>query len=95
MLARTKGKECGKEDGDFLSWANTSWNLRGGAKWTNVSVEELCRKDSGIQLFTTQVVERPDDCSELCPKLHTMGRMASVQTPELLEALRGVEKGQN
>ena len=54
MLARNKGKNCGKQDGDYLSWGNTPWSLQRAAMWTKVSV--LCRQECSTQLFTTQVV---------------------------------------
>ena len=88
MVVRTSGGEgCGKQDGDFLSWTRTSWSLQGAAKWTEVSEEDLCRKYSDIQTFTTQVVSRPDDCKQLCSKFHKRGRITSVQTPELFDKL--------
>ena len=83
MVARTSGKDCGKQDGDLLSWTNSSWDLHGAAKWTEVSVEDLCREFSSIQLFTTQRVTKPDQCRHLCENMHGDGRMASVETPEL------------
>ena len=88
MRARTAGEDCEKADGDYLSWPNSSWTLQGLAKWTDVSVEELCRKDSDIQLFMSDRVERPTDCEQLCPKLHMEGRMASGETPTLFDKLR-------
>ena len=88
MAVRTSGGEgCGKQDGDYLSWANSSWSLQGAAKWTEVSEEDLCRKYSDIQTFTTQVVPRPGDCKQLCSKFHKKGRITSVQTPKLFDKL--------
>ena len=88
MVARTSGEDCGKQDGDLLLWGNSSWSLEGSAKWTNVLIEDLCRKNSSIHLFSTQTVEKPGDCKELCPKLHSESRMASVETPDLFEKLK-------
>ena len=88
MVARTSGEDCGKQDGNLLLWGNSSWSLEGSAKWTNVLIEDLCRKNSSIQLFSTQTVEKPGDCKELCPKLHSESRMASVETPGLFEKLK-------
>ena len=88
MVARTSGKDCGKQDGDLLSWTNSSWTLHGAARWTEVSVEDLCREFSSIQLFSTQRVTKSDDCKRLCENLHQQGRMTSVATPELLERLQ-------
>ena len=51
MVSRTAGEDCGKQDGDFLSWTNSSWSLQGVSRWTEVSVEDLCRKNSDLQLF--------------------------------------------
>ena len=89
MVSRTSGEDCGKQDGDYLRWTNSSWSLEGAANWTEVSVEDLCRKFSNIQLFSTQRVTKPDDCKHLCQKMNSKGRTASVETPELLEKLQG------
>ena len=88
MVATTSGEDCGKQNGDILAWTNSSWSLQGAARWTEVSVEELCRDFSTIQLFTTQRVSKPDDCRHLCRKVHGEGRMTSVETPELLGKLQ-------
>ena len=88
MKDRTAGEDCEKADGDYLSWTNSSWTLQGSAKWSEVSVEELCRKDSSISLFMSDRVERPTLCEQLCPKLHLQGRMASAETPVLFDKLR-------
>ena len=88
MVVRTSsGEGCGKQDGDYLSWSNSSWSLQGAAKWTEVSKEDLCKKYFDIQTFTTQVVQRPDDCKVLCSKFHKKGRISSIQTPKLFEKL--------
>ena len=88
MVAKTSGESCVEQDGDFLSWANSSWSLQGGARWTDSPVKDICSKDSSIQLFTTQRVPKQTDCEQLCPKLHKEGRMASVETPEMFDKLR-------
>ena len=88
MVVRTSGgKGCAKQDGDYLSWSDASWRLEGITKWTEVSEEDLCRQYSDIQTFTTQVVERPSDCRQLCSKVHKKARITSVQTPEHLDKL--------
>ena len=88
MVSRTAGEDCGKQDGDFLSWTNSSWSLQGVSRWTEVSVEDLCREFSSIQLFSTQRVTKPDDCRYLCHRMHGRGRMASVETQENLGKLQ-------
>ena len=88
MVSRTAGEDCGKQEGDFLSWTNSSWSLQGVSRWTDVSVEELCREFSSIQLFSTQRVTKPDDCRYLCHRMHGRGRMASVETQENLGKLQ-------
>ena len=88
MVVRTSGGEgCAKQDGDYLSWSDASWRLEGITKWTEVSEADLCRQYSDIQTFTTQVVERPSDCRQLCSKVHKKARIPSVQTPELVDKL--------
>ena len=88
MVGRTSGEDCGKQDGDYLSWTNSSWSLQGAARWTEVPVEDLCRQFSSIQWLSTSRVETPDHCEQLCKKLHEDGRMTSVETPELLERFK-------
>ena len=51
MVSRTTGDDCGKTDGDYLSWATSKWVLKGNARYSEVSVEDLCRKESRIQIF--------------------------------------------
>ena len=75
MEKRTAGELCAKQDGDYLSWSNSSWELSGSAKWTEVEEEDLCRKDSRIQLFKTERLADINDCKRLCPKLHEQGKM--------------------
>ena len=89
MVSRTSGEECGKQDGDLLSWKDSSWSLRGNdTKWMDVSVEDLCLEFSSIQLFTTSGVKEPDDCKYLCQRMHKDGRMASVETTDLFTKLK-------
>ena len=85
MVARTSGKDCGKQDGDYMRWTNSSWSLQGSAEWIDVSAENLCRKYSSIQLFLTQGFSIPQKCETLCSRPHKEGRMASAETPELVE----------
>ena len=69
MVSLTSGKECGKQNGDLLSWANSSWSLEGAAtKWIEVSVEDLCFEFSSIQLFTTSYFTESHDCNQLCQR---------------------------
>ena len=75
MVKRTAGEECGRQDGDYLVWTKTSWKLQGAARWTEVLLEDLCRKDSSIHLFTTQRIESPEDCRQLCPKLNSIDQL--------------------
>ena len=81
MVSTTSGDECGKQNGDLLSWANSSWSLQGAAtKQMEVSVENLCFKFSSIQLFKTSVVTEPGYCKNLCQRMQRNGRMVSVET---------------
>ena len=88
MVSRTSGEHCGRRDGDYLSWTNSSWSLHGAAKWTEVSVTDLCLKFPSIQLFSTQRVTKPIYCKRLCQNIHENGRMASVETPEIFGELQ-------
>ena len=88
MVERTSGRDCGKQDGDYMIWANSSWVLEGAAQWTDVSVEDLCRKVSSIQLFTTEGVSNQQDCKHLCSKLQERGHMAPAETPEQFKKVK-------
>ena len=56
MVSRTAGDDCGKSDGDYLDWESSEWVLKGKASLGEVSSEDLCRKESRIQLFTARWV---------------------------------------
>ena len=88
MVSRTSGEECGNQNGDLLSWKNSSWSFEGATKWIDVSVEDLCREFSSIQLFTTAGVTEPNDCKQLCQRMQNNGRMASVETTNLFGKLK-------
>ena len=67
MVSLTSGEDCGKQDGDLLSWENSSWSFQGAAtKWIEVSVEDLCMEFSSIQLFTTARVRKSTSCKKEC-----------------------------
>ena len=86
MVARTAGEKCGKEDGDVLGWGTSQWELFGDASFAEVTTEDLCRRESDILVFTEKV-PNSIDCTHHCQKLHTTGRMASVETPQLFGGL--------
>ena len=39
MVSRTAGNDCGKADGDYLSWESSEWALKGEASLSEVAVE--------------------------------------------------------
>ena len=78
MVKRTAGDDCGKADGDYLDWESSEWILRGKSSLGEVSSEDLCRKESRIQLFTAPMGQL-DQCKNLCPKMGN-GTIASVRT---------------
>ena len=81
MVSRTSGEDCGKQDGDLLSWKDSSWSLKSNAiKWVDVAVEDICLEFSRIQLFTMSGVTEPDDCKRLCRRVQKNGRMTSLET---------------
>ena len=89
MVSMTSGEECGKQNGDLLSWANSSWSLQGAAtKWMDVPVEDLCMKFSSIQFFSTGGVTEPGDCRRLCKRMQQNGRMTSVETTDQFVTLK-------
>ena len=64
MVSRTAGDDCGKSDGDYLAWDISEWLLNGKARLGEVTVEDLCRKESGIQVFTSPI-GKMDQCKWL------------------------------
>ena len=78
MVSRTAGDDCGKADGDYLAWESAEWTLKGKASLGEVSVEDLCRRESDIQVFTSQIGSL-DQCKNLCEKMQN-GTMASART---------------
>ena len=78
MVSRTAGDDCGKADGDYLSWENAEWVLQGTASLGEVSVEDLCRKEQRIQVFTIPTLGL-NQCKNLCEKMQH-GTMATVRT---------------
>ena len=88
MVRRTAGEDCGKADGDYLDWESSDWDLKGKTSLGEVNVEELCRRESRIQLFTVPIGQL-DQCKNLCAKMET-GTIASVRT--LSEAQKMFER---
>ena len=89
MVSRTSGEDCGKQDGDLLSWKDSSWSLKSNAtKWVDVAVEDICFEFSRIQLFTMSGVSEPDDCKRLCRRMQENSRMPSIETTHLYEKQR-------
>ena len=80
MISRTSGNDCGKADGDYLAWESAEWVLKGEASLGEVSVEDLCRRESRIQVFTAPIGQL-DQCKNLCEKMQN-GTIATVRTPD-------------
>ena len=87
MMSRTAGKECGKSDGDYLAWDTSEWVLHGKAIIGEVSQQELCKKESKLQIFTSPI-KSSNQCENLCAKMQngTMGRIrTSEESQELFD----------
>ena len=80
MMRRTAGDDCGKADGDYLAWESAEWDLKGKASFSEVTVEDLCRRGSEIQIFTAPEICSLHQCSNLCEKIRN-GTMTRVRTP--------------
>ena len=78
MVSRTAGDDCGKADGDYLDWEAAQWILKGEASLGEVSVEDLCRRVSKIQVFTIPT-DGFDQCKHLCTKMQK-GTNARIST---------------
>ena len=85
MVSRTTGSDCGKADGDYLDWESTEWILRGTASLGEVTVEDLCRQESKIQVFTASVGGL-DHCKDICGKIQS-GAMPTIRGPRETEDL--------
>ena len=68
MVSRTAGEDCGKADGDYLAWESAEWVLKGKASLGEVAVEDLCRMESRIQVFTSPIAGL-NQCKNLCEKM--------------------------
>ena len=91
MVSRTAGDDCGKADGDYLAWESAEWVLKGKASFGEVTVEDLCRKESRIQVFTSPIGQL-DECKNLCEKMQN-GRMAAMRsTREIDDHLSRVDE---
>ena len=80
MESRTSGTACGKSDGDYLAWENAEWDLKGKTSFDEVTVEDLCRRESEIQVFTSPFGSL-DQCKNLCEKIQN-GRVATLRSPD-------------
>ena len=78
MVSRTAGDDCGKADGDYLAWESAEWILKGKASLGEVTVEDLCRRESRIQVFTVPTGGL-SQCNNLCEKMQN-GTMATLRT---------------
>ena len=78
MVSRTAGNDCGKSDGDYLDWESSEWVLKGKASFSEVTVEDLCRRESDIQIFTAPI-GKLDQCMNHCEKIDK-GRMATMRS---------------
>ena len=78
MVSWTAGEDCGKANGDYLAWESSKWALKGKASFGEVTVEDLCRRESEIQIFTSPIGSL-NQCKNLCEKMQN-GTMATVRT---------------
>ena len=74
-------EECGAP-GDFLTWENADWTLRGEAKIIEVDMEleGPCKREAQVQLFTADFKEH-QGCMHHCQKI-VNGRSPPVTTEE-------------
>ena len=80
MESRTAGNDCGKADGDYLDWESAEWILRGKASLGEVTVEDLCRKESKLHVFTASI-DTLDRCKDTCGKIpHVSLQRSKVST---------------
>ena len=98
MVSRTAGDDCGKADGDYLAWESAEWDLKGKASFGEVTVEDLCRRGSEIQIFTAPAICSLHQCSNLCEKVQngTMARVRTlIETQEFFDRMNEMLKDAN
>ena len=81
MVSMTAGGDCGKAVGDYLAWESAEWDLKGKASFSEVTLKDLCKRESRIQIFTSPTGGL-NDCRNLCEKMR-QGTMATVRSLEL------------
>ena len=86
MVSRTAGDDCGKADGDYLAWESAEWLLKGTASLGDVSVEDLCRKETKTQIFTAPI-GGTEICKNLCKKIQN-GNMHTIRNPGEYKGLK-------
>ena len=84
MVSRTAGDDCKKSDGDYLDWESSEWVLKGRTSLGEVTVEDLCRRESRIQIFT-YLTGALSQCMDLCAKIQK-GTMATMRNPNETQA---------
>ena len=97
MVSMTAGEDCGKADGDYLAWESAEWVLKGKASFSEVTLKDLCKKESRIQIFTSPTGGL-NECKNLCEKMQ-QGTMATVRTlnesQEMFDRMNEVLKDSN
>ena len=83
------GREECKYDGDYISWSEMQWTLRGQAATRTVSMEETCEKESRMTFFNAGFSSL-SSCSEHCQKLG--GRIPKVVTEQQRQELNAFLK---
>ena len=90
-LTTAGSSSCG-EEGDYLRWADTTWNLFGNAKIEQVPLDEPCKPIPHINVYMALFQFHP--CMQHCEKLK--GRAPRVTTVEEWNRVnRFLEPGHN
>ena len=69
MVKKTEesSKHC-DDQGDYLSWKDMKWDIRGDIRFETVAREKQCMKEPKMTLFPAQFVEM-SDCMRHCQKI--------------------------
>ena len=67
MIKLTRGGKGCKDEGDYLSWKNMEWTLKGDWKIGEVVKEELCNHDASNTVYLTAAFRDAYTCQR-CKK---------------------------
>ena len=86
QIMTVKGKKRCSHHGDYLSWKDMQWTLKGHATKETWTSENICKAEPSVDIFSSKNFAGIDGCANHCEKLNT--RMPSVVTLQEWENLK-------